>query len=289
MRAFAVAVMALVMAWSASPARAGEDGPDFEVVTLMPLTGKVRVETDGRLGHFELTSPAPPEIRAGMGRLVGGWRFAPTVDAQGQPVAVEAGVRMVLVARPVGEQFEVHVDKVTFTRFFDGRVVLDLPTARLSDFRMQPPRFPAGPLRRGLSAIVVVAVRYALDGTVADAAVVQSALFEPRDKSTSTRQALRAFEQATLTAARKWMVTIEARGEPTADDLTVVTPVRYGYSPEFELELGQWRRVFRTAAAKVSWYSGSQSAPGIADVGGTDPVPLQSPLRLLDDPAGAKL
>jgi hypothetical protein len=289
MRTIVAATMALVIAWSVPPARAKEATPDFEVVTLMPLTAKVRVEADGRLGRFELTSPAPPEIRAGMGRLVGPWRFVPTIDASGQPVAVEADARLVLLARPVGDRFEVHVDNVTFSRRLDGPVVIDMPTARLSGFRMQPPRFPTGPLRQGLSALVVVAVRYASDGTVADAVVVQGALYEPRDKSTSTRQALRAFAQATLTAARHWTVTVDAHGVPTASDLTVVTPVHFGYSPEFKLELGQWRRLVRTPAVKVPWYADGQSAPGIADVSGADPVPLQAPLRLLHDPAGAKL
>ena len=288
MRAIAVTVMALAIAWSAPPARAKDAAPDFEVVTLMPLTAKVRVEADGRLGQFELTSPAPPEIRAGMGRLVGPWRFVPTIDARGQPVAVEADARLVLVARPVGERFEVLVDNVTFSRRLEGPVVIDMPTARLSGFRMQPPRFPLGPLQKGLSALVVVAVRYAPDGTVADAVVVQSALYEPHDKSTSTRQALRAFAQATLAAARQWTVTVAARGEPGPNDLTVVTPVHFGFSPEFKLELGQWRRLVRTPAVKIPWYTDGQSAPGIADVGGADPVPLQAPLRLLHDPAGAR-
>jgi hypothetical protein len=288
MRAFATGMMALAMAWSTTIARAEEAGPVYDVVTLMPLEATVRVEADGRLAHFELTSTAPPEIRAGMGRLVGSWRFEPPTDAQGKPAAVDAKARLVLLAQPDGERFEVHVDRVTFSRKHDGGSFYDLPTARLSDFKLTPPRFPIGPLKQGLSGVVLVALRFAPDGQVADTAVVQTALFEPADTATRTSQALHAFEQATLAAARHWTAHVEARGVPTADDLTVVVPVHFGFRPDFELQLGQWRRVARTGAAAIPWRSSERVAPGVADVGGSVPAPLEAPLRLIGDPAGAK-
>ena len=276
----------LIVAAGAGSAAEPATAP-LDEATLMPLEATVEVDGNGMLTHFELTSDAPKEIRAGMGTLVGPWRFEPGRDDAGNPVATKAGMRLVLRAEPDGERFRVTVDNVTFHRPHGEKVVT--PTATVSYAKLTPPRWP----RKVLAderAVVLVALRLAPDGKVAEAVVVQSALYDPKDTSAGSSHALQKFEQSTLATARHWDFQVEATGTPTLDDLTLVVPVRYGFRDEFASELGQWRRLARTARISIPWLQpGSGVDVGVADVGGNTPASVEQPVKLLTRVAGAKL
>lgn len=275
-------VLAVGAASAAEPATA-----PLDEATLMPLEARVEVDGTGMLTHFELTSDAPKEIRAGMGTLVGPWRFEPNRDEAGNPVTKKAEMRLVLRAEPEGERFRVTVDNVTFRRPLGEKVVT--PTATVSYGRLTPPRWP----RKVLAderAVVLVALWLAPDGKVVEAVVVQSALYDPKDTSAGSSHALQKFEQSTLATARHWDFQVEATGAPTLEDLTLVVPVGYGLRDEDKSGLGQWRRLARTARAPIPWLQDDEAGFGVADVGGGNtPASVEQPVRLLTRVAGAKL
>jgi len=275
-----------VRAWAADP-------PALEVVAVMPLEADVEVDPTGLLTHFELRSDAPKDIRAGMGALVGSWRFEPPVDPDGKPDAVKARMRLVLRADAEGEQFRVSVDNVRFERPPITERLFERPSARITFGELGRPRYPREAFLSGGTATVLVALRLSPDGTVADAVVVQSALYDAKDTSNRARQALRLFERSTLAAARKWQFQVEAIGEPTLADLTFVVPVHYYRDAKREkvAELGQWRRIARTPRVPIPWLpvDAGRVEAGVADVGGSEPSPVAAPLRLLGKIAGKTL
>ena len=279
-------LVAPVRAWAADP-------PALEVVAVMPLEADIEVDPTGLLTHFELRSDAPKDIRAGMGALVGNWRFEPPVDPDGEPDAVKARMRLVLRADAEGEQFRVSVDNVRFEHPPSTEHLLERPSARITFGELERPRYPRWAYQHGGSATVLVAVRVAPDGTVADAAVVQSALYDAKDTSVRARRALGMFESSTLATALKWQFQVTPIGEPTLADLTLVVPVQYYRDAKREkvAELGQWRRIARTPRVPIPWLpvDAGRVEPGVADVGGSEPSPVASPLRLLGKVAGKTL
>jgi hypothetical protein len=257
-------------------AAAAEDEVAYETVTLLPVEADITV-ADGRLAHLELTSDAPADIRAGMGQIVSGWVFAPT------PAPVEASMRLVLRADRDGENYRVGVDNVTFHARKQAAVEIRNQAVTITPVALTSPRYPKGVESSGTSATVMLALRLGRDGAIEQVQVIQGALYEPVDNATRTRRALHLFEQAALANARKWKFAVEVHGEPDADDLTVVVPVRFAQSAnENGLELGQWRRLARSARRAIAWSTDDPYARplGVADMSGAGNA--GAPVRLLE-------
>jgi hypothetical protein len=263
-----------------TPATAG-----VESITLMTLEADIEVDAAGGLTKLELTTPAPANIRANMGGLVQGWRFAPVRGDDGKPMAASAHMTLVLVARPVGDSFEVRVDSV---RFRDRGAVLthDTPTARIHADGLRRPHYPDS-VREPMSAVVLLAVLLDVEGGVDRVEVVQSAVFEPQQAPESVASALKRFEDNAMRAARTWQLRVEPTGAaaPTREDLTVLVPVRY-YTGKHELtqEKGAWRRVARTPRRSIPWKP--EDPVGVANAGDA-PSSSRSALKLVaGDPGG---
>jgi hypothetical protein len=249
----------------------------LKTVMLMELEGEVAIDAAGLVTDVGIATPVNDALRAGVTRVVRDWKFEPVV-VDGVAVPARAKARILLGSRPTSAVDKVWVDGVTFVR---STAPIELPNAQLTVSHLDRPRYPPG--MRGVAGRVLVAMRIGLDGRVADAAVVQSALRDVVGEKHELQQAIDQFERASLAAARRWRFTVVVRegAQPSADELTVMVPVEFSTASSQRMTKGDWRLHVRAPRQSAPWLSdeGKRLANDAADVGEA-PSPVAGGLRL---------
>jgi hypothetical protein len=285
--------LALMLAFAASTVAAkGPVAPAapaaLETVASLQVEGELDIDAAGRVAAYRIATELPDEIRASLDRDIPAWRFEPIVE--GEPMeAVTVAMTIALVARPAGDAaFAVQVEKVRLWRKQPGPITaVDDATLRIATRKLKPPQYPDAVREYGLDAAVLVAVLLDTEGNVVEAEVLQSALYNVNGKEANLLKALSYFERSVIAGARRWRFDVAAHGAPTADDLTVIVPVRYHFDTR-KVKPGDWQRLSRTPMRRASWQVVPDEGIGIADVTGDGPLPGRAPLRMAR-PAGAAL
>lgn len=276
---------------SAGQATSGKDAPP-ENVTTMRVDGEIAVGPGGRVEDYAITTELADELRAILDKAVRGWTFPPmTVD--GQPALVRNRMRVTLAARQIDGGYVLSIDNVTF-RPESGPGAVDRVGAsgarrtagvRISATRMPVPAYPAPLARAGVEGAVLLGIRIAPDGSVEDAVVVQSSLFNVRGRRWVLDEARRQFEGAALAAIRRWTFDVAADpgSDPTPSARTVMMPVWFAMEGmDTHDAVGQWRTELRSARHRLPWiaYDNDKAQRiGISDVGPGELLALEATLR----------
>jgi TonB family protein len=282
-------LLALALATSVAPAIASSPAPvlespaaGLERVAVMRLDGTITIDATGKPIGYTLAKPLPAALAANIDRIVNSWRFHPVLQ-DGVPRRAEARMRIGLAARKVGEQIEVRIDNATFP----GPESQTTPNG-ITRVRMPPPKYPMPLMRAGVSGKVLLSLRIAPDGSVAEAVASQSMLFDVGGSDKNLRRAIAMLEESAIAGARRWRFTVPPRlGAAAPTEMTVSAPVEYRMA-KGEAVPGDWQWVVRVPYRPAAWLpkapTGSQ--PGVADLADGELAGGAPALRLAMDVAG---
>lgn len=282
-------LLALALAATVAPATAKSPTPTaaspaagLERVAVMRLDGTITIDATGKPVGYTLAKPLPAALAANIDRVVNGWRFHPVLQ-DGVPRRAEARMRIGLAARKVGEQIEVRIDHATFP----GPESETTPNG-MTRVRMPPPQYPVELMRVGVSGKVLLSLRIAPDGSVADVVASQSMLFDVAGSEKNLRRAIAMFEESAIKGARRWRFAVPARlATATPAEMTVSAPIEYRMA-KGEATPGDWQWVVRVPYKAAAWLpkapAGSQ--PGVADLADGELAGGAPALRLAMDVAG---
>ncbi|CAH0150994.1 energy transducer TonB [Stenotrophomonas lactitubi] len=218
----------------------------------MVLTGNIDVAADGSVSNLVLDQREvlTPSIAAFVDGTIRSWRFQPTLR-DGAPVPMHAPLRVRLLGKPSGDGgMQIRMSSVDFSEYNDTA------TDTVTRNRMPPPRYPEAAFRGGAQGDVLLLVKVARDGTVADvvAEQVNMGVVAPE----RTMQQLRdLFAKASITAARKWTFAPPTTGEDKdRADWTIRVPVSYSISKDLKSRsetYGTWKPFIPGPRQSAPW------------------------------------
>lgn len=190
MKIIQVFVIAALAAFAGAPAIAA---PAKSASYEMVADGEVRIDPEGRVSDYSVSSELAPEIAALVDRSVRRWRFEPILQ-DGRPVIAKTALRIRLLARRSkddSDDFTVSIASVEFG-------------APRRSSAGEPPRYPRLAANARLGAKVLLLLRIDETGKVVEAHPYQTSL-GARTRSENDAESWRElFERASITAAKTW-------------------------------------------------------------------------------------
>lgn len=250
----------------------------------MVLSGSIDVAADGSVSTLVLDQRAmlAPGIVSFVEGAIRGWQFEPTLR-DGTPVAVHAPLRVRLRGKQQEDgNYQISMTSVDFSEY-DPKA-----TDSITQKRMPPPRYPEEAFRNGGQGDVLLLVKVARDGTVADVIAEQVNMTVVAPERTMARMR-DIFAKASISAARKWTFSPPTTGEDsTRDSRTVRVPVTFALNnsdngqPE---RYGRWRAFIPGPRQAAPWRTpdgAGQAGSDLLPAGGVYMVDgTQRGLRLL--------
>jgi hypothetical protein len=310
MRLNLLAALATALALTVLPASAGaasDKTPEvIETVKTLAVDGSLVVSPQGTVESYAITTPLTPGVQAIFDKTIPTWRFEVQPGADGTAQRIEARMRISLAAAKAEKDYQVRIENVTFRPMDAPEKVKGESRGPVLDLvarKMNPPVYPRELQRAGVSGRVLLGIRFAPDGSVADVVPVQSMLYDVDGRDRVMQQAIRMLERASVDAARRWSASVQAKSDAptTAKDYTVTTAIEFildtgpskGSSKPPEERPGMWRQVSRTPRREMPWLSGLKDvqAVGVADVdpSQTQQVSLAGVPKLMTPVVGSTL
>lgn len=269
--------------------------PELESVVIMRVDGHLLLDPNGGVVSYLVSTKVTDELRSMLELAIGKWTFEPVL-IDGVPREIRTEMRVMLAARPVEGGYRIDVDNVLFPGT-EG-VLADQAKAvegSMSGRKLSPPYYPQELAAANVRGTVLLAIMISADGKAEQVAVTQSMLVDVRGHPRLMKQALRAFEVASVFAAKGWdfNITPERARMPGADR-TVIVPVVFGGSDrkpgEVEVD-GKWHTFIRGPKRPISWQQQDPSAQhiGVSDVAQGEIIPLTSAVALKSNVVGAPL
>lgn len=271
-----------------------------ETVSTMRVLGSLTYGPDGKVTNFKWNSVGDPAIDAFVKKAIEGWKFQPYLQ-DGVAVTVSPYFQITLAARSKGnDSFEISVDNLFFygppslqqvqkraiTLGSDGK-----PKCVENCFISMPrkkPDYPASLAKAGVSGAVMVHLYLNPDGTVANAMVAQSALYNVRGDDKMMDDALKTMEEEALDYARK-VRAAPGSGSPLVGDQHYVGALPFIFQMEGTKSdnLGTWRLEQRSSRSVAPWLVHSPKRwIGVSDTAGNGFMAMKdSPYRLAQDKA----
>ncbi|WP_295567235.1 energy transducer TonB [uncultured Stenotrophomonas sp.] len=218
----------------------------------MVLSGSIDVTPEGVVSALVLDqkSTLTPSIASFVEGTIGGWRFEPTLR-DGKAVATRSPMRVRLRGKSMADGgYEVSMTSVDFSEY-DPKA-----TDSVTRKRMTPPRYPEDAYRNGGQGEVLLALKVARDGTVADviAEQVNMTVVGPERTMAKMRDIL---AKASISSARGWTFNPPTTGEDsTRDSWTVRIPVNFALGDDRNAGLeryGRWRAFIPGPRQTVPW------------------------------------
>lgn len=203
----------------------------------MVVTGHVDIDADGSLAahHIDDRGELPDYVVELVDRAAATWRFEP-LEVDGEPVAARARMSLRLVARPIGDEYEISIDNGSFGEYSD--TATDHVTRR---GRLAPPRYPNDMVRRGAEGTVYLLVKVGRDGSVEDVVAerVNLRVFAPERQMEDMR---RSFANRSINTAREWKFNPPTTGTRVDDDFWLIrVPIQYELSDRVATAV-QWQQ-----------------------------------------------
>ena len=294
--ALAATLLAAPVPASVSAAARSAPPPLQAPVFATRVDSMIEIGPEGRIVRYEPVTELKEPLATRLRTLADSFRFEP-VQVDGRPVIARTRMRMHLVAEPAGDgQLKVSVEHVGFP---DGEApASDAPIAADSYVhgvaRRTPISYPDAALRAGVSGRVLVALRLAPDGSVADAAVRESALFSVTGRERVLGPALAVLERGATEAVRRWRfdVRVPEGAVPSAENLTGLINVEYLLDDHPRPRPGIWLHETRSAERAPPWLDPmlAERLPDMADVGDGGHFGAAAPrIRLLTPAKGVAL
>ncbi|MCI1149756.1 energy transducer TonB [Stenotrophomonas maltophilia] len=233
----------------------------------MALSGSIDVAADGSVSKLVLDQRAmlAPGIASFVEGAIRGWQFEPTLH-DGKPVAVHAPLRVRLRGKEQNDgSYQISMTSVDFSEY-DPKA-----TDSVTQKHMPAPRYPEDVFRNGGQGDVLLLVKVARDGTVADviAEQVNMTVVAPERTMAKMRDLL---AKASIGGARKWTFVPPTTGEDsTLDSWTVRVPVTFALNnsdngqPE---RYGRWRAFIPGPRQAAPWRK-----PDAIEQAGSDLLP----------------
>lgn len=311
MRMLKVGMLALLLACAGAQAedRLAVQAAGESVMT-MRVDGELVVGTQGEVEAYTLRTKLDPQLQQMLAKAIPAWKLVP-MQQGGRPVRARTPMRITLAASEVTGGYEVKLDNVVFAPLtkedFAAAKAAERAAAEageriapvgeevkalvlVSAKRLQPPGYPVGLMRAGVEGLVLLNLRLNPDGTVAEAFVAQSSLFNIKGRSEILDKARALLEKESMRAAQRWTFTIEA-SDPAAldnEDLTVRMPVKFVMNlpkkDKGETFAGDWRYEFRGPNLPAPWLMGKDGnqVVGVSDLNDSEQVSGGTPFRLSD-------
>ena len=190
MRLFRTLVMAVLVAFAGGPAIAAPaKSARYELVA----DGEVRIDAEGRVSDYGLSSELTPEIAALVDRSVRRWRFEPILQ-DGRPVIAKTALRIRLLAKRSTDDSDNYTVSIASVEFGAPR----------RSSAGKPPSYPRLAASARLGAKVLLLLRIDDTGKVVEALPYQTSL-GARTRSERDAEAWRElFERAGIAAAKTW-------------------------------------------------------------------------------------
>lgn len=241
---------------SAQTARAVRASTELSMV----LSGQIEVTPEGAVRTLMLDqkSMLSPSVASFVEGTIGSWRFEPTLH-EGKPVAARAPLRVRLRGKAMADGgYEVSMTSVDFSEY-DPKA-----TDSVTNRRVTPPRYPEEVYRNGGQGEVLLIVKIARDGTVADvvAEQVNMTVVGPQRTLAKMREIL---AKAAVGNARRWTFNPPTTGEDSnRDSWTVRVPVNFGLNddPNSQERFGRWRAFIPGPKQRAPWVTGDAAETG---------------------------
>lgn len=262
-----------------------------ETVLTMRARGDLTFGPDGAVKEYRIATTLDPKTAEYVGRAIGKLKFHPYLR-DGVPVNVKTYFQVTLAARPNGaDSYELSIDHLIFDdKAFPSRKELaqeseGAKTCVTNCIRWQPrlPYLPKEMMVSGVSGQVMVHLYLNPDGTIADAAIAQSALYGANGRDGRVAHALRLFETDVLRFARD-LKAAPGSGSQLAGDAHLVASLPVIFGGDFDNE-GAWRLEHRTARNIASWLVHDPDRwIGVSDTSGSGLVAMKdSPYKLISE------
>jgi len=234
-----------------------------ETVMTMRVRGDLIFGPDGMVKEHHIETKLDPKMIEYVDKIVEKWRFMP-VTQDGKPVNAKSYFQVTLAARTHGaDSYELSMDNARFSdKAFltqqeldgQGKDAQKCGTDCIASEPMMRPRYPVGLMQAGVCGAVMLHLYLNPDGTVADAIVAQSALYNVRGGDKTLDDARKLLEKDVLRYAR------QLRMAPGSGSALVGDNHRVGALPvEFRMEdvkidnEGVWRLEQRGRRNIASW------------------------------------
>ncbi|HEL5403860.1 TPA: TonB family protein [Stenotrophomonas maltophilia] len=233
----------------------------------MALSGSIDVAADGSVSKLTLDQQAmlAPGIASFVEGTIRGWQFEPTLR-DGKPIAVHAPLRVRLRGKEQDDgSYQISMTSVDFSDYDPSS------TSTVTRKSMPPPRYPEDAFRNGGQGDVLLLVKVARDGTVADviAEQVNMTVVAPERAMARMRDIL---AKASISGARKWTFVPPTTGEDsTRDSWTVRVPVTFALNDNGNAQperYGRWRAFIPGPRQAAPWRK-----PDAAGQAGSDLLP----------------
>jgi hypothetical protein len=263
---------------------------ELETVLALQVSGELDIDAAGAVSAYRIDTKLPEDLRVNLDRSIAAWRFEPIVEGEVlEPTTIRLQVS--LAAREGDGAYRVTIENVNlWAKDSDRPGAYVTATADIAPASLRPPTYPQTLVDMGLEGKVLVGLLLKPDGGVAEATVVQSALFDTKGNPATLRRALQMFEKSAVFGARSWRFEVATHGVPTPEDLTVFVPVVYGMD-RIRSSGNKWRTLVRTARTPPPWLPAAdeRARMGVADVGAGGLVPAAANVRLASELAGTTL
>lgn len=259
----------------AAPARASDsaDPPQLgEAVYATRIDSDVSIGPEGTILRYTPITPMDEPFASRARALAEGFRFEP-VQVDGRPGTVDARMRMHLTAEPLGDgQVRMNVERVSFPPHRQPGAAQDAGAHPYIHGILEraPVKYPVNASINGASGRVLVAVRLAADGSVADAVARESALYAA-ERQPRVLRSLSILERAAVQAVRRWRFDLRipqgARLMP--QDLTGLVIVQYFAYGHGAPQPGLWTHETRSRKRALPWLDPALAGqlPDMSDVG----------------------
>jgi hypothetical protein len=264
--AFALALLAPAGAFGTTPAQ------PFEALSLMHVVGTLATDVDGSVVAAQVDTRLDEDLKAAVERTVRGFRFRPVlVGGEARRVRVAFDVSLAARKAPAGKGYEVTIEGTQFHPVKSADLVE--PDSgegyEVIPETMTPPGYPREAEFAGAMGRVLLAVRFNLEGSVEDVAVVGSLLYDTKVPEPVGRRSLAAFERVAMQVARSWRAKIVPgkNAKPSPGGYTAYAPVVFTVS-SVDLDAdGQWIPVRRLPNRAIPWQPKDGPGSEINDAG----------------------
>lgn len=239
----------------------------------LDVAGEIGIDPQGAVYDYNIGTILTPELKALVGKAVQQWKFEP-VMRDGKAVHAKSGMRLILAAVPVASGYQMRIENV---RFLGTRQVR----------RMEPPRYPMDPLKAGVGAVILVAVRVGENGDVLDVAPAQTRLIGATRSEKSAENMRKVFEKSSLEAAKRWKYHPADVAAGDAPETTLLVPVEYRLEGMFADQNG-WQEG-PSAAKPIPWLPADKQRYDAKGLKQGESIALDNPLKFKQEVVGTTL
>ncbi|MGG6463218.1 hypothetical protein [Solilutibacter silvestris] len=275
-----------------------------ETVMTMRVRGEIMIGSDGLVKSHRIETQVDPKIAEFVDKTIAGWKFQPFVK-DGVPIVLRGKFQMTLGARAKdADNYVISVDNARFNEIStssmqdvmqraadlgkDGKLKCENTGCLVSQPRS--PVYPTALVQAGVSGSVMTHLYVNPNGTVADAVVAQSTLYNVRGDGKTLDDARKQLEEVALKFVRGVKFSPGSGAKLGDDDhFAIAFPIEFHIQGAMLNNEGVWRLEQRSRRNVASWLVRNPDRwIGVSDVAGSVVMPMiDSKIKLVSDKGSA--